>query len=46
MVKTINKKRANRASKRMLKIKSKTSGKWNGVEEIRKWIDRRRTVLR
>ncbi|MFY3740038.1 MAG: hypothetical protein HMLIMOIP_000463 [Candidatus Nitrosomirales archaeon] len=43
MVKTINKKRANRASKHMLKIKSKTSGKWSGVEEIRKWRDKRRS---
>ncbi|MGH9923213.1 MAG: hypothetical protein ACRD38_10710 [Nitrososphaerales archaeon] len=37
----INKARAIKASKHMLKIKSKTSGKWSGVEEIRKWRERR-----
>lgn len=41
MRKPINKARAIRASKHMLKIKSKTSGRWSGVEEIRKWRERR-----
>jgi len=39
--KPINKARALRASKHMLKIKSKTSGKWSGTEEIRKWREYR-----
>ncbi len=37
MRRPINKARAMRASQHMLKLKSKTSGKWSGVEEIRKW---------
>ena len=41
MRKPINKARAIKASKHMLKIKSKTSGKWSGVEEIRKWREGR-----
>lgn len=40
MHKPIDKARAIKASKHMLKIKSKTSGKWSGVEEIRKWRER------
>ena len=40
MRKPINKARAIKASKHMLKLKSKTSGKWSGVEEIRKWRER------
>ena len=40
MHKPIDKAKAIKASKHMLKIKSKTSGKWGGVEEIRKWRER------
>jgi hypothetical protein len=39
--KPINKARALRAAKHMLKIKGKTSGKWSGAEEIRKWREHR-----
>ncbi len=38
--KPIDKARAIKASKHMFKIKLKTSGKWSGVEEIRKWRER------
>jgi len=41
MRRPINKARAVRASQHMLKLKSKTSGKWSGVEEIRKWRENR-----
>lgn len=40
MRRPINKARAIRASRHMLKLKSKTSGRWSGVEEIRKWRER------
>ncbi len=41
MRRPINKARAMRASHHMLKLKSKTSGKWSGMEEIRKWREKR-----
>jgi hypothetical protein len=36
-----DKAKAIKASKHMRKVRSKTSGKWSGVEEIRKWRERR-----
>ena len=37
----IDKRRAIHASEEMEKIRQKTSGKWSGVEEIRKWRELR-----
>ena len=37
----IDRRRAMRASEEMEKLRHKTSGIWNGVEEIRKWREAR-----
>lgn len=37
----IDKRRAHHASEQMEKLREKTTGKWNGVEEIRKWRELR-----
>ena len=36
----IDKKRALKASGDMKRLRSKSSGKWSGVEEIRRWRER------
>lgn len=36
-VKKFDHARALRATKTMTRLRAKTSGKWNGAEEIRKW---------
>jgi len=36
----INKDRALKASEDMERLRSKSSGKWSGVEEIRRWRER------
>ena len=36
----IDKDRALKASEDMKRLKSKSSGKWSGVEEIRRWRER------
>jgi len=36
----IDKERALKASEDMKRLKSKSSGKWSGVEEIRRWRER------
>jgi len=38
----IDRARALKASEDMDRLRSKTSGKWSGVEEIRKWREARR----
>ena len=36
----IDKKRALKASEDMKRLRSKSSGRWSGVEEIRRWRER------
>lgn len=38
----IDRARALKASEDMERLRAKTSGKWSGVEEIRKWREERR----